>query len=69
MGEKLVHEVFYQRLLAATITDHAGNEADTFEAEFDDRGNDLEVPSSQQCTPGYLWLSKQHPCLYGAFCC
>uniref|UniRef100_UPI00047C977B phage late control D family protein n=1 Tax=Bartonella vinsonii TaxID=33047 RepID=UPI00047C977B len=29
-----------------TITDHAGNEADTFEAEFDDRGNDLEVPQS-----------------------
>ncbi|WP_375621396.1 phage late control D family protein [Bartonella sp. AA97HXZ] len=46
VGDKPVHEVFYQRLLTATITDHAGNEADTFEAEFDDRGNDLEVPSS-----------------------
>ncbi|WP_375702375.1 phage late control D family protein [Bartonella sp. AA89HNZF] len=46
VGDKLVHEVFYQRLLTATITDHAGNEADTFEAEFDDSGNDLEVPSS-----------------------
>ncbi|WP_254474891.1 phage late control D family protein [Bartonella sp. B1098] len=46
VGEKLVHEVFYQRLLTATITDNAGNEADTFEAEFDDSGNDLEIPSS-----------------------
>ncbi len=46
VGEKPVHEVFYQRLLTATITDHAGNEADTFEAEFDECGNDLEVPSS-----------------------
>ncbi|WP_254493241.1 phage late control D family protein [Bartonella sp. B1099] len=45
VGEKLVHEVFYQRLLTATITDNAGNEADTFEAEFDDSGNDLEIPS------------------------
>ncbi|WP_212113089.1 phage late control D family protein [Bartonella queenslandensis] len=56
VGEKLVHEVFYQRLLTATITDHAGNEADTFEAEFDDRGHDLEVPSSNsalQVTFGY----------------
>ncbi len=44
--DKPVHEVFYQRLLNATITDHAGNEADRFEAEFDDRGNDLEVPQS-----------------------
>ncbi len=31
VGDKPVHEVFYQRLLTATITDHAGNEADTFE--------------------------------------
>ncbi|WP_375692641.1 phage late control D family protein [Bartonella sp. AP258QHHD] len=46
VGDKPVHEVFYQRLLTATITAHAGNEADTFEAEFDDSGNDLEVPSS-----------------------
>ncbi len=46
VGEKPVHEVFYQRLLTATITDNAGNEADTFEAEFDDSGNDLEIPSS-----------------------
>ncbi|WP_375618495.1 phage late control D family protein [Bartonella sp. AC134YNZD] len=46
VGDKPVHEVFYQRLLTATITDHAGNEADTFEAEFDDSGNDLEVPAS-----------------------
>ncbi|WP_273721228.1 phage late control D family protein [Bartonella sp. ML71XJBT] len=46
VGDKPVHEVFYQRLLTATITDHAGNEADTFEAEFDECGNDLEVPSS-----------------------
>ncbi|WP_254493694.1 phage late control D family protein [Bartonella sp. B1099] len=45
VGDKLVHEVFYQRLLTATITDNAGNEADTFEAEFDDSGNDLEIPS------------------------
>ncbi|WP_246787418.1 phage late control D family protein [Bartonella vinsonii] len=44
--DKPVHEVFYQRLLNATITDHAGNEADRFEAEFDDRGNDLEVPQT-----------------------
>ncbi|EJF87193.1 hypothetical protein MCY_00317 [Bartonella rattimassiliensis 15908] len=46
VGERLVHEVFYQRLLTATITDHAGNETDTFEAEFDDSGHDLEVPAS-----------------------
>ncbi len=55
-GEKLVHEVFYQRLLTATITDHAGNEADSFEAEFDDSGHDLEIPSSNsalQVTFGY----------------
>ncbi|GAA5099727.1 late control protein [Bartonella acomydis] len=45
VGEKFVHEIFYQRLLTATITDHAGNEADTFEAEFDECGNDLEIPS------------------------
>ncbi|EJF86237.1 hypothetical protein MCW_00133 [Cardidatus Bartonella washoeensis 085-0475] len=46
MEDKPVHEVFYQRLLTATITDHAGNEADTFEAEFDDSDTDLEVPQS-----------------------
>ncbi|GAA5108178.1 phage late control D family protein [Bartonella jaculi] len=46
VGDKPVHAVFYQRLLTATITDHAGNEADTFEAEFDDSGNDLALPSS-----------------------
>ncbi|MCZ2159068.1 late control protein [Bartonella sp. 220] len=44
--DKPVHEVFYQRLLNATITDHAGNEADRFEAEFDDRDNDLKVPQT-----------------------
>ncbi|WP_019222505.1 phage late control D family protein [Bartonella rattaustraliani] len=56
VGEKFVHEVFYQRLLTATITDHAGNEADSFEAEFDDSGHDLEIPSSNsalQVTFGY----------------
>lgn len=47
VGDKPVHAVFYQRLLSATITDHAGNQADTFEAEFDDGNNDLEVPQSQ----------------------
>ncbi len=46
VGDKPVHAVFYQRLLSATITDHAGNQADTFEAEFDDGNNDLEVPQS-----------------------
>ncbi|SPU26512.1 Phage protein D [Candidatus Bartonella washoeensis] len=46
VGDKPVYEVFYQRLLTATITDHAGNEADRFEAEFDDSGNDLEVPQT-----------------------
>ncbi|VEJ46133.1 Phage protein D [Bartonella vinsonii] len=54
--DKPVHEVFYQRLLNATITDHAGNEADRFEAEFDDSGNDLEVPqqnSTLQVIFGY----------------
>ncbi|MET3589104.1 phage protein D [Bartonella silvatica] len=54
--EKPVHEVFYQSLITATITDHAGNEADTFEAEFDDIGNDLEVPqnnSTLQVVFGY----------------
>ncbi|MET3589785.1 phage protein D [Bartonella silvatica] len=56
VGDKPVHEVFYQRLLTATITDHAGNESDTFEAEFDDIGNDLEVPqnnSTLQVVFGY----------------
>ncbi|WP_455466976.1 phage late control D family protein [Bartonella sp. B39] len=46
VGDRPVHEVFYQRLLTATITDNAGNEADTFEAEFDDSGHDLSVPAS-----------------------
>ncbi len=47
MSDKLVHEVFYQCLLSATIIDHAENECDTFEAEFDDSGNDLEIPQSK----------------------
>ncbi|WP_332060941.1 phage late control D family protein [Bartonella sp. CB74] len=47
VGDKPVHEVFYQRLLSATIVDHAGNECDTFEAEFDNSGNDLEIPQSK----------------------
>ncbi|KEG17033.1 phage late control D family protein [Bartonella bacilliformis] len=47
VGDKPVHDVFYQRLLTATITDHTGNEADSFEAEFDDSGNDLEIPRSK----------------------
>ncbi|WP_208435609.1 hypothetical protein [Bartonella phoceensis] len=33
-------------LSMATITEHAGSEADTFEVEFNDSGNDLEVPQS-----------------------
>lgn len=45
VGDKPVNEVFYQRLLTATITDNAGDEADTFEATFDDTGNDLAIPS------------------------
>ncbi|UTO29140.1 phage late control D family protein [Bartonella harrusi] len=56
VGEKAVHEVFYQRLLSTTITDHAGNEVDRFEAEFDDRDNDLEIPqknSTLQVMFGY----------------
>ncbi|WP_455481251.1 phage late control D family protein [Bartonella sp. B12(2025)] len=56
VGDKPVHEVFYQRLLTATLIDHAGNESDNFEAEFDDSGNDLEVPASNsalQVTFGY----------------
>ncbi|EJF75387.1 hypothetical protein MEC_00863 [Bartonella alsatica IBS 382] len=40
--------------LMATITDHAGNEVDTFEAELDDSGNDLEIPLSLQCAAGNL---------------
>ncbi|EJF75007.1 hypothetical protein ME7_01378 [Bartonella birtlesii LL-WM9] len=46
MGDKFVDEVFYQRLLTATITDYAGNESDSFEAEFDDNGDDLSVSQS-----------------------
>lgn len=39
-----VSDVFYNSLISATITDNSGNEADTFEAEFDDKDNAIQLP-------------------------
>lgn len=56
VGEKPVNSIFYERLLTATITDNPDDEADTFEADFDDVGNDLAIPKAGaevQVTFGY----------------
>ncbi|KAA6405680.1 phage late control D family protein [Candidatus Tokpelaia sp.] len=57
IGDNPVNDIFYQRLMRATITDNAGNQADTFEAVFNDAGNDLELPQKDDpisVTFGYL---------------
>ncbi|MBX8799218.1 late control protein [Ochrobactrum sp. MR28] len=41
---KSVNNLFYERLVSATITDAPGQKADTCELVFDDSGNEIEVP-------------------------
>lgn len=41
---KPVSSTFYARLVSATITDAAGQDADTCELKFDDANNDIEIP-------------------------
>jgi uncharacterized protein len=40
-----VRDLFYSRLVSATIHDAPGQEADTVDLRFDDGGNDIEVPA------------------------
>ncbi|OKP66785.1 late control protein [Ensifer adhaerens] len=41
---KIVSDVFYLRLISATITDAPGQKSDTCELVFDDVNNEIEVP-------------------------
>jgi len=57
VGDRPVNDIFYRRLISASLTDNSGNEADRFEAEFDNAGNDLELPQKDDpivVTFGYL---------------
>ena len=40
-----VHDLFYSRLVSATIHDAPGQEADNIELRFDDACNDIELPA------------------------
>lgn len=44
VGGNPVSATFYDRLSTATITDNAGQDADTLELVFDDSGNELVMP-------------------------
>lgn len=45
IGGKDVRRGFYSALVEATLTDNSGEEADTLELVFDDRGNQIETPA------------------------